>query len=75
MKTITVTVDPKDISRYGLEGTSRMEFGELVNKINRDFAKQALKNAQSVAKQTGLSNLSIEEIDQEIRAVRNESHP
>ena len=75
MKTITVTVDPKDISRYGLEETSKMELSELVNKINRDFAKQALKNAQSVAKETGLSNLSVEEIDQEIRAVRNESHP
>jgi Glu-tRNA(Gln) amidotransferase subunit E-like FAD-binding protein len=75
MKTITVTVDSKDVARFGLEQTTKMKFGELVDKINRDFARQALKNAQSVAKQTGLSDLSQEEIDQEIKAIRNESHP
>lgn len=75
MKTITVIVDPKDISRYGLEKTSTMEFGDLVEKISRDFAKEALKNAQALASITGLSNLSPEEIELEIKAIRDENNP
>ncbi|OOG69374.1 hypothetical protein [Algoriphagus sp. A40] len=74
MKTITIKVDSKDVSRYNLEKTSSMDFGDLVDKITQDFAKQALKNAQTIAKKTGLSNLSPEEIDLEIKAIRDESH-
>ena len=74
MKTITVTVDPEEISRYGLEKTSKMEFGDLVDKITRDFAKQALKNSQAIAENAGLSNLSPEEIEIEIKSLRDESH-
>lgn len=72
MKTISVKIRQNDISKYGLVETSTVDFSELVDKITRDFAKQALQNANAIAEITGLSTLSSDEIDKEIQAARNE---
>lgn len=75
MKTISVKIKPNDILRYGLDEASTVDFSELVDKITREFAIQALKKAHSVAELTGLSKLSAKEVDEEIRSLRNENRP
>jgi|AntRauMFilla1563_2_1112583.scaffolds.fasta_scaffold00337_7 hypothetical protein len=75
MKTISLKIKPEDASRYGLEEISSLKFDELVSKITADFTKEALLKAQSIAEKTGLSKMTLEEIDQEIKAVRDENHP
>ena len=72
MKTISVKIRQNDISKYGLVETSTVDFSELVDKITRDFAKQALQIAFEIAEITWLSTLSSDEIDKEIQAARNE---
>lgn len=74
MKTIQVNVSQKDLERYNLGEQPIMDFKLLVEKINLDFARNALEDCQNIAKDSGLSELTLEEIDVEIKAVRNESH-
>lgn len=75
MKTISVKIKSDEISKYGLRENATVDFSELVDKITRDFALQALENAQAAAELTGLSTLTTEEIDAEIRSLRNENRP
>ncbi|MBN7810105.1 hypothetical protein J0A68_04000 [Algoriphagus sp. H41] len=62
MKTISVKIKQNDLSRYGLSDATTVEFSELVDKITRDFAIQALKNTQAAAKSAGLSSLTNQQI-------------
>ncbi|GAB2478133.1 hypothetical protein [Algoriphagus taiwanensis] len=72
MKTISVKINSKDASKYGLEDKLTMEFKDLVEKITIDFAKTALQQAHEESQKAGLDKLSIEEINDEIKAFRNE---
>ncbi|MCH6234630.1 hypothetical protein [Cognataquiflexum rubidum] len=74
MKTIQVKVSEKDLEKYNLDSDPIIDFKLLVEKINLDFARKALEECQNIAKGVGLSELTLEEIDAEIKAVRNESH-
>lgn len=74
MKTIQVKVSEKDLEKYNLEGDPIIDFKLLVEKINLDFARKALEECQNIAKEVGLAKLTLEEIDSEIKAVRDESH-
>jgi hypothetical protein len=74
MKTIQVNVSQKDLERYNLGEQPIMDFKLLVEKINLDFPRKALEECQNIAKDSGLSEMTWEEIDAEIKAVRNENH-
>jgi hypothetical protein len=74
MKTISLKIKSEDASRYGLEEVSSLKFDELVSKITADFTKVALMKAQSIAEKTSLSTMTLDEIDKEIKAVRDENH-
>ncbi|MCR9017359.1 MULTISPECIES: hypothetical protein [Cyclobacteriaceae] len=74
MKTIQVKVSEKDLEKYNLDSDPIIDFKLLVEKINLDFARKALEECQNIAKEVGLAELTLEEIDAEIKAVRNESH-
>lgn len=74
MKTIKLTISAENASKYGLDNISDIALDELVDRINMDFAREALLKAQLAAQETGLSELTPEEIEAEIKAVRNENH-
>lgn len=70
MRTLTVSIDDSEYSRLGLKD-NKISFAELKEKISIENAGTALKKCHRIAKETGLSRLTPEEIDAEIRAVRN----
>lgn len=70
MKTLNIAISENDFYKYGFL-TERLSFEELIEKINIELARQALTRAQEIAEQTGLSQMTLEEINAEIQAVRN----
>ena len=72
MKTIALKIKSSDISKYGLEDAESVNFNELVKKISRELALEALKNAQKAAKSSGLSKMTDDELNAEIEGFRNE---
>ena len=70
MKTLTVAIDETEYNRLGFE-SDIVPFSELRERINTDFAKAALVKCHQMAKETGLAEMSMEEINAEIQAVRD----
>ncbi|MCB9034799.1 MAG: hypothetical protein H6553_13245 [Chitinophagales bacterium] len=70
MKTLQIKVSESDIKRYKLNN-NEIKFTDLVESINKEFARKALLESNKIAKENGLSTLTLEEINAEINAVRN----
>ena len=68
MKTIQVTVSEADIARYNLE-EQKIEFTDLGDKISLEYAQRALLESNQIARQVGLSNMTLNDINAEIKAV------
>ena len=74
MQTIQIRISERDLQRYGLQGEA-IKFTDLVEKISLEYARQSLLECHVLAEQAGLSTLTLEEINAEIKAVRDaESH-
>lgn len=71
MKTIQIKVSETDIQKYNLVSGQEIKFSDLVENISLQFAKQALLDCNEIAQRVELSEMSIEEIDAEIKAVRD----
>ncbi len=70
MKTLTINITEKEFLKFGFE-SENLNLEEFVRKIKIEMAKEAIVKCQSIAEKVGLSNLTLEEIDAEIKAVRN----
>lgn len=69
MKTLTVPINENDYKKFGINN-NKIPFTELKEKISLEVAKQALLKCQAIAQKTGLSKMSLKEINDEIREVR-----
>lgn len=72
MKTLNVTILENEYSRLGLKSND-LTFEELFKKISILIAKDALVKCRQIAKKTGLSAMTQEEIDKEISVARNDA--
>jgi hypothetical protein len=72
MRTLTVSIDESDYLRLGFIN-NEISFSELKEKISTEYARMALVKCHQIAKDTGLSKMTMEEIDAEIQAVRDDA--
>lgn len=70
MRNLNVTINDFEYEKLGLT-TDSVPFDELKEKISIEYAREALIKCNEIAKQTGLSQLTPDEINAEISAVRN----
>jgi hypothetical protein len=73
MKTLTIEINDIDYSKLGLNASS-LSFNDLKEKISIEYAKEALIKCNQIARETGLAALTLEEINAEIRELRNEKN-
>lgn len=71
MKTIQIKVSETDFQKYNLESGKEVKFTDLVEKINLEYARQAILDCNKIAQQAGLSDMTMDEINAEIKAVRD----
>lgn len=69
MKTITVSISENEFQSFGFKSDS-IVFKELLEKISTELARKALARCHKIAKETGLSEMTLEEINAEIKEVR-----
>ena len=69
MKTINIKLSDFEYNSFGLSKTNFF-FSEIVDLIEQHVARQALRRSVEIAEQQGLSNMTMEEINAEIKAVR-----
>ncbi|AQG79234.1 hypothetical protein [Spirosoma montaniterrae] len=70
MRTVQIKVSETDFVKYNL-GSGEIKFTDLVEAISREYARKALLEFNEIAEQVGLSNMTIDEINAEINAVRS----
>ncbi len=71
MGILQVSVSEQDLKKFGLD-KSQISFEELLDKISTELARQALNSCQDIAEQVGLSRMTLEDINAEIKAVRSQ---
>ena len=69
MKMITVSISENEFQKYGINAEV-IDFKELLNKISIELARQAAYQCHEIAKRVGLSTMTIEDINAEVKAVR-----
>jgi len=69
MKTIAVSISENEFEQFGFKSDS-IAFKELLEKISIQLARQAITHCHQIAKETGLSEMTLEEINAEIKEVR-----
>jgi hypothetical protein len=70
MRTVQIRVSENDFQKYNF-GSGEIKFTDLVELISREYAKKALLESNEIAEQVGLSKMTMDEINAEIKAVRN----
>ena len=69
MKTISVTISDLEYDRFGINN-DRLSFSEFVDIINKEINKQALEKCVQLGEKYKLSRMTMDEISEEIKAVR-----
>jgi hypothetical protein len=69
MRTINVQMSDVEYSSYGLPKND-FYFSEIVDLIERQVAREALRRSVEMAEQNNLSAMTMDEINAEVNAVR-----
>lgn len=70
MRTLQIKVSETDFQKYNF-GSEEIKFTDLVDLISREYARKALLECNAIAKQEGFSQMTMDEINAEIKAVRD----
>lgn len=70
MRTLNISISDIEYEKFDIK-TDSLSFSELVEIISRELIRQNLKKAVALSEQYGLSDLTMEEISKEVKAVRN----
>lgn len=70
MRTINVSISDFEYNQLGLN-TDKIQFTEFVDIIDREIAKQTLSQSVRLAEKYNLSDMSLDDINQEVKAVKN----
>jgi len=65
MKTLNVQISEDDFLNYELD-SEKLTFSNLKEKIERKTIREALYSCQKVAEEVGLSEMTLEDINEEI---------
>jgi hypothetical protein len=69
MKTINVQISDTEYDAFGFS-KDRLSFSEMVDLIERQISLQALKRSAKLAEQHHLASMTMDEISEEVNAVR-----
>lgn len=70
MKSVNIQISDFEFNQLGLN-KSTLTFSELIDIIGKKITKQTLERSIKLADKYGLSKMTMEEIDDEIKAYRD----
>jgi len=71
MKTISISISDLEYNRFGIN-KDNLSFNELINIVNKKVTQQALSRSVKLAEKYKLSKMTMDEISNEVKAIRNE---
>lgn len=70
MKTLSITISDLEYNQFGINN-DKLSFTEFVDIVNKEITKQTLNKCVQLAEKYKLSRMSSDEINDEVKAVRN----
>ena len=70
MKTISVSISDLEYNQFGINN-DKLSFTEFVDIVNKEISKQALNRSVLLAEKYKLSKMTMDEISEEVKAVRD----
>jgi hypothetical protein len=76
MKTLSVNISDLEFSKFGFR-KEKFSFSDLVEIISKELDKKKLNDSIELAEKYGLSKMAMDDISNEVNAVRKnaKSHP
>ena len=69
MKTLNISISDIEYSKFGIPN-EKMSFTDLIDIISKELMRQNLNKSIELAAKYGLSDMTMEEISSEVKAVR-----
>jgi hypothetical protein len=70
MKTLNIAISELEFTKFGIEKES-LTFSEFVELVSRELMRQNLDKCVELAEKYGLSSMTMDEINEEVKAVRD----
>ena len=70
MRTLNISISDVEFNKFGIRKDS-LTFTEFVDLISKELIRQNLDRCVALAEQYGLSSMTMDEINDEVKAVRN----
>jgi hypothetical protein len=72
MKTLSISISDIEFNKFGIK-KSKLNFTDFVNIIRKELTRQNLNKSIELAEKYGLSKMTMEEITDEVKAVRKDA--
>ncbi len=72
MRTLNISISDLEYKKFGLT-SDKLSFSDLVDLISRELSKQNLNDSIQLAEKYGLSKMTMDEITDEVKAVRKDA--
>lgn len=69
MKTINVSISDVEFNRFGIK-SENISFSDFLEIVCRELSKQRLQESLKLAEQFGISEMTMDEITNEVKTVR-----
>ncbi|MCX6303808.1 MAG: hypothetical protein NT040_02465 [Bacteroidetes bacterium] len=69
MRTLNIAISDLEFDKFGLRSNS-LSFSDFIDIISRELSKQRLTESLTLAKKFGLSDMTMDAITREVKAVR-----
>jgi hypothetical protein len=69
MRTLNVSISDLELDKFGIK-KDRITFSEFVDLISKELTRQTLNKCIELSEKYGLSNMTMDEITKEVKAVR-----
>lgn len=70
MRTLNISISDLEFKKFGIKKDS-LTFTEFVDLVSKELMRQNLDKCIEIAEKHGLSTMTMEEINEEVKAVRN----
>ena len=70
MRAISIDISDLEFQKFGLKA-DRLSFSAFVDIVSRELSRQNLAKTVELAERYGLSSMTMDEISNEVKAVRN----
>lgn len=69
MRTLSISISEIEYSKFGLKN-ERLNFSEFIDIVSKELSRQNLARCIELAQKYGLSEMTMDEISNEVKAVR-----